>query len=288
MTAASPVAVAVHGGAGRRSKLDYGPERALLSQLASKAWRRLIDGRPALEIVVEAMQALEACGLFAAGRGARPGGAGLYELDAALMDGPSRSAGAVAALRGFRSPILAARAVMEQSPHVLLVGEGAAEFAQTHGLEPIENEAAWYVGAQAASPLPAEHGTVGCVALDAEGRLAAATSTAGIRGKLRGRVGDSPLIGSGTWADRTAAISCTGLGEAFIRSSAASQVALRLRLAGEPLAAAAEAVLSEVKAAGGEGGLIAIDRRGAIATPFNAEFMAFAAAGPDGRMRAEV
>ena len=125
------------------------------------------------------------------------------------------------------------------------------------------------------------------MALDDQGRLAAGTSTAGTNGKLWGRVGDSPLIGAGTWADETAAVSCTGLGEAFIRSSAASQLALRLRLAGEPLAGAAGAVLAEVKAAGGTGGLIAIDRNGAIVAPYTAEFMAFAYAGADGVMRAE-
>ena len=283
MTAGGPVALALHGGAGRRVRPDYEHERLFLADLAGRAWRGLADGRAALEVVVEAVQALELSGLFMAGRGAKPGSAGLYELDASLMDGPTRRAGAVAALQGFQSPIWVASEVMTQTPHVLLAGEGAAAFARARGLAQIEDEAAWYVGAGAHEP---GHGTVGCVALDGEGRLAAATSTAGVNDKLWGRVGDSPLIGAGTWADHGVAVSCTGLGEAFIRTAAASQLALRMRLAGQALAPAARAVLDEVKAAGGTGGLIAVDRSGAVVAPFNAEFMALAVVGPDGRLEA--
>ena len=283
MTAAGPVALALHGGAGWRTKPDYEPERLFLTQLAGRAWRDLADGRAAIDVVAEAVQALEHCGLFMAGRGARANIAGLYELDASLMDGPSRRAGAVAALQGYQSPIGVARAVMMHTPHVLLAGDGAADFARRQGFSRIEDEAAWYVGAVAHDPA---HGTVGCVALDREGRLAAATSTAGVKDKLWGRVGDSPLIGAGTWADDEVAVSCTGLGEAFIRASAASHLALRLRLAGQSLAPAAQAVLDEVKALGGKGGLIAVDRAGGVITPFNAEFMALAAVGADGRVSA--
>jgi len=283
LTAAGPVALALHGGAGRRVKPDYERERLFAAELAGRAWRDLADGCSALDVVAEAVRALELSGFFMAGRGARPGGSGLYELDAAIMDGPTRRAGAVAALQGFQSPISVAREVMTHTPHVLLAGAGAADFARGRGLAGISDEAAWYVGADACEP---DHGTVGCVALDGDGRMAAATSTAGVRDKLWGRVGDSPLIGAGTWADQTAAISCTGLGEAFIRASAASQLAFRMRLAGQALAPAADAVLDEVEALGGRGGLIALNRDGAVVTPFNAQFMALAAVGPDGQVRA--
>jgi L-asparaginase/beta-aspartyl-peptidase (threonine type) len=278
---AGPVALAIHGGAGARHKADYGPERALLADLAGRLWRDLAQGRAALDVAADGAAALELCGLFMAGRGARPGSTGLYELDAALMDGPTRRAGAVAGLQGFESPIAAARAVMDHTPHVLLTGDGAAAFAQAQGLARITDEAAWYDGAFARAAHDAGHGTVGCVTLDAQGRLAAATSTAGTNGKLWGRVGDSPLIGAGTWADDQVAVSCTGLGEAFIRCAAA-QIALRLRLAGQALDGACAAVLGEVKALGGDGGLIAVDRRGVIAAPFNTPFMAYGVVGPDG------
>ena len=277
-----PVALALHGGAGRRARLDYDRERLFLADLASRAWEDLARGRAALEVVVEAVQALELCGLFMAGRGARPNSAGLYELDASLMDGTCRQAGAVAALQGFQSPICVAREIMAGAPHVLLAGQGAADFARARGLAEIEDEAAWFVGAGAHDPA---HGTVGCVALDGDGRMAAATSTAGVNDKLWGRVGDSPLIGSGTWADDGVAVSCTGLGEAFIRTSAASQLAHRTRLAGQDLEPAAWAVLDDVKALGGRGGLIAVDHRGSVVTPFNTEFMALAAIRPDGQAR---
>jgi L-asparaginase/beta-aspartyl-peptidase (threonine type) len=283
----APVALALHGGAGRRSKADYGSEQTFMAQLAEQLWRALADGRPALDVVCDGAAALEACGLFMAGRGARPGSSGLYELDAALMDGPTRRGGAVAALQGFESPIAAARAVMERTSHVLMAGQGAAALADAQGLRRIVDEAEWYNGAFVPESEDEGHGTVGCVALDAQGRLAAATSTAGTQGKLWGRVGDSPLIGSGTWADDHLAISCTGLGEAFIRCAASAQAALRMRLAGQDIETACAAVLDEVRALGGQGGLIAVDRMGQITTPFNAQFMAFGIVGPDGVVRAE-
>ena len=207
------------------------------------------------------------------------------------MDGPSARAGAVAALQGFQSPISAARAVMEATPHVMLAGEGAALFARAQGLAPIEDEAAWFNGfeiARGLAPPEVPHGTVGCVALDQEGRLAAATSTGGTQGKLCGRVGDSPIIGAGTWADANVAVSCTGVGEYFIRVGAAAQIAARMRFAGQPLARAASDTLAEIAALGGAGGLIALDREGNIALPFNTEGMARGALHPDGRISVEV
>jgi L-asparaginase/beta-aspartyl-peptidase (threonine type) len=270
---------------------DYSPQLRHLSGLVEQGRALLARGGGAVDVVVEMVGELEASGLYVAGRGAVPNLADLYELDASLMDGETGKAGAVAALRGFQSPIRAARAVMDRTPHVLLAGDGAAAFAREQGLAAIEDEKAWFNGGEVAKGLAANekpHGTVGCVALDSCGRLAAATSTGGTRGKLHGRVGDSPLIGAGTWADRQVAVSCTGIGEAFIRSAAAAQVAFRVRLAGEDLLQAGKAALDEVKANDGDGGLIAIDRHGRIAMPFNSQGMARAALHPDGRVSVEV
>jgi len=286
-----PFALVLHGGAGAMRQRDYSPQLRHLSGLVEQGRGRLAASASALEVVVEMVGALEASGLYVAGRGAPPNLEGLYELDASLMDGESGKAGAVAALQGFQSPVAVARAVMERTPHVLLAGAGAAAFARAQGLAAIEDEAAWFAGFDKARGLAANekpHGTVGCVALDRQGRLAAATSTGGTRGKLYGRVGDSPIIGAGTWADRNVAVSCTGVGEAFIRCAAAAQLAFRVRLAGQDLLEAGDAVLAEVEVQGGDGGLIAVDRSGRIAMPFNSQGMARAALHPDGRVSVEV
>lgn len=220
-------------------------------------------------------------GLYVAGRGSAPNTAGYVELDASIMDGATRAAGAVAAIRDIVSPISVARGVMERTPHVMLAGAGALAFAREFGFPEVMNPGAYYVlpvGVIAAEATEQTHGTVGAVAMDASGRLAAATSTGGTFGKLEGRVGDSPLVGAGTWADDDVAISCTGTGEHIIRAGGAISVALRVR-GGAALTVAIDELLAEIKRLGGDGGVIAVSRSGEIAMAYNSEGMKRAAVG---------
>jgi len=274
------IALAIHGGAGvmprrgmteaRRARYEAGLARALDAGHAV-----LARGGSALDAVCAAVVALEDDPLFNAGRGACYNTDEEHELDAAVMDGATRRAGAVAAVNRIRNPVLAARAVMEQSRHVLLVGRGAERFARAHGVKLAPREY-FSTGARLAAlrrRAEGHHGTVGAVALDADGRLAAATSTGGYTGKLPGRVGDSPIVGAGTYADDLCAVSGTGLGEAFMRTVFAYDVAARLRYRKENLSRATGAALAQIAALGADGGVIAVDRRGNIAMPFNSEGM---------------
>lgn len=284
-------ALALHGGAGATKKRDYSREVPHMQGLVEAGRDRLAAGASALDVAVETTRALELSGLYVAGRGSSPNTAGVYELDASLMTGPELHAGAVAALQGYQSPITVARLVLETTPHVMLAGEGAAMFAKAHGADSIDDPEAWFTraGTDEANHPPGKlaHGTVGCVVLDADGRMAAATSTGGVFGKLPGRVGDTPVIGAGTWADGEVAVSATGQGEYFQLTVAAAQVAWRVK-AGQPLREAARAVLDQIGAMGGDGGLISVDRQGNVSTPYNSEGMKRAFLTADGEIRAEV
>lgn len=284
-------ALILHGGAGARRERNYDRETAHMGEVVAVMKTRLDAGGSALDVAVEAVAMLEESGLYVAGRGASPNLAGAYELDASLMDGSTRKAGAVAALQGFKSPIRAARAVMDRTPHIMLAGEGAALFALDQGLEPIGDEAAWFThagqGEDNHPPGTLSHGTVGCCVLDGAGRLAAATSTAGVFGKMPGRVGDTPIPAAGTWADGHVAVSGTGQGEYFIRVAACAQVGWRVA-AGQALDEAARAVIDEIGGLGGDGGLIALDASGRIADPYNSQGMKRAWLTTEGQIGVEV
>ncbi len=284
-------ALILHGGAGARRGVNYDREVVHMREVVEAMKARLDAGAPALDVAVEAVVMLEDSGLYVAGRGASPNLAGAYELDASLMDGPTRRAGAVAALQGFRNPIRVARAVMDRTPHVMLAGEGAALFAAEQGMDAIGDEPAWFTHAGQGDdnhpPKAMSHGTVGCCVLDRDGRLAAATSTAGVFGKMPGRVGDTPIPGAGSWADDRVAVSATGVGEYFIRTAACVQTAWRVA-GGQSLAEAAQAAIDDIGGLGGDGGLIALDRDGAIAGPYNSQGMKRAWLTPGGEVGVRV
>lgn len=268
-------ALALHGGAGPIREKSYDREEAHMRALLDEGAAQLAAGAAALDVVTAMVKALEASGMHIAGKGSAPNANGEWELDAAIMDGPNRKAGAVAALKGFASPVECARAVMEKTPHVLLVGAGAEVFCAAQGLERVDDPKSYYTPAATRLAAPGElaHGTVGAVARDVHGRMAAATSTGGLLNKMPGRVGDAPQIGAGTWADYRVAVSCTGQGELFIRANVAADVSARMLYGGQPLEAAAHGAISDMQALGGDGGLIAIDQHGHVAMPFVSEGM---------------
>lgn len=310
----SPVLV-IHGGAGIITRANLSAEkerdyRAALKDFLRTGMNALKNGASALDAATLVVTLFEDSPLFNAGRGAVYTSAATHEMDASVMNGPDRAAGAVACVHGVKNPILAARAVMEHSPHVLMVAGGAMDFLRKQGIA-FEPESYFHVQTrldqlhklQAQNPtgMALDHdvkvpdtasenppasppanppldeskkmGTVGCIALDSEGRLAAATSTGGMTNKLPGRVGDTPVIGAGCYADDTVAVSCTGTGEIFIRLCVGQDISARMRYLGRDLKTAGQEVMDEVGRLGGSGGLIALDSHGNLSLPFNAEGM---------------
>ena len=290
--AAVPVLV-IHGGAGVIRK-TLTPEKEKLVRADMEAalgagYSVLKTGGSSLDAVTKAILVLEDSPRFNAGKGAVFTHDGHNELDSAIMDGATLRAGAVAGVRLVKNPVLLARAVMEKSPHVMLTGAGAEAFARTVGIELVDpsyfrTEERWQ---QLQEALKADaknqhsslgraihYGTVGAVALDSAGHLAAATSTGGMTDKRWGRVGDSPIIGAGTYANAHCAVSATGWGEYYIRTVAAHDICARVEYGKEPLAQAAkEVVMDVVPKLGGDGGVIALDSNGSFTTPFNTDGM---------------
>jgi beta-aspartyl-peptidase (threonine type) len=300
-----PFAIAIHGGSGAITRTSLTPEkesayRAALAEALEAGRRVLAGGGASLDAVTAAIRVMEDSPLFNAGKGAVFTSEGTNEMDASIMDGRDGRAGAVAGVTTVRNPIEAARAVMDKSRHVLLSGRGAEQFAREQGLAIVDasyfrTEERWeqLQRAKERDRLPLDHdapgkppakkvaaeeheklGTVGAVALDQAGNLAAGTSTGGITNKRFGRIGDSPLIGAGTWAENASvAVSATGTGEMFIRTAAAHDIAALVKYKGLTAQAAADAALEKVRAIGGRGGVIAMDPSGQAVFSFTTEGM---------------
>lgn len=299
-------AIAIHGGAGIITRERMTPEketayRNALDTALTIGENLLKEGAAALDAVEATIVYLENNPLFNAGKGAVFTHEGNNELDASIMNGKNQEAGAVGGVTNIKNPIKAARAVMENSKHVMLVGEGAENFAQSQGIETVEpgyfkSDFRWDALKKALEKenrtgfheIPKEEykfGTVGCVVLDKEGNLAAGTSTGGMTNKKWNRIGDSPIIGAGTYADNaTCAVSATGHGEYFIRYTVAREIGARMEYLGETLEAAADAiVMKKLVEKGGEGGIIGVDKNGNVAMPHNSPGMYRAFARPGER-----
>jgi beta-aspartyl-peptidase (threonine type) len=288
------IVLAIHGGAGaiEKSKLTPAIEKQYRDalELALRTGREALEKGSSLDAVEKAIIVLEDSPLFNAGKGAVFNREGRNELNASIMDGKTRKAGAIAGISRLKNPISAARLIMDKSEHVFMIGDGAERFCRDQGMELVSplyfwTEKSWQQlkdaedaakrkgSAQAENELP-HFGTVGAVALDRDGNLAAGTSTGGITYVRPGRVGDSPIIGAGNFADDTCAVSCTGKGELFIRFNVASDIAARMKYRGDAVAKAATDVLHGLpKIKGGAGGLIALDRQGNASLPYTSNGM---------------
>jgi L-asparaginase / beta-aspartyl-peptidase len=302
--------IVIHGGAGTILKKNMTPEKeaaytAGLKQALETGYKLLKEGKSSLDAVEATIRVLEDNPLFNAGKGAVFTHDGRNELDAAIMNGKTLQAGAVAGVTTIRNPISAARAVMEKSEHVMMTGKGAEQFAKEAGLEIVDpsyfrTQERWDALQKAlkedsaklhvsAAHRDSKFGTVGCVALDKAGNLAAGTSTGGMTDKKYGRIGDSPIIGAGTYANnKTAAVSCTGWGEFFIRNVVAYDLSAMMEYKGLPVSDAGAAVLAKVATLGGSGGLIALDKDGHMAYPFNTDGMYRGCVTADGKITIEI
>lgn len=304
-----PFAIAIHGGAGTITRASMTADReaeyrAKLEEALREGHAILEAGGTAMDAVIAAVRVMEDSPLFNAGKGAVYTADERHELDACVMDGATLNAGAVAAVTRVRNPIILARRVMDDSAHVLLAGEGAEKFAEEHGIELVDNsyfdtperleqlrraQEREKSGSGAALSEQDKHGTVGAVAVDRQGNLAAATSTGGMTNKRFGRVGDSPIVGAGNYADNaTCAVSATGHGEYLMRVVIGHEVASRMRHANKSLGDAASGAIERLTELGGTGGLIAIDRQGSIVMPFNTEGMYRGSIDVEGKVTIEI
>lgn len=309
--------VVIHGGAGTILKKDMTPElekayEDKLKEALTKAYEKIKQGKSSVEAVEAAIVVMEDSPLFNAGKGAVFTSEGKNELDAAIMYGKDKSAGAVAGVTVVKNPIKAAIAVMQKSEHVMLISKGAELFAQTKGLEIVDPSYFWtkkrWDGLQkvkekelkANQPnafranypesywVDRKFGTVGCVALDKEGNLAAGTSTGGMTNKKFGRVGDAPIIGAGTYADKNIGFSGTGWGEYYIRTTAARTVAAKYEYQNKDVKTATEEVMKEIENMGGDGGMIALDKNGNVAMTFNTAGMYRGTVNENGEIEVEI
>lgn len=310
--------VVIHGGAGTILKKDMSSEleeqyRAKLKEALTQSYQKIKEGKSSLEAVDAAIVVMEDSPLFNAGKGAVFTSDGRNELDASIMYGKDKSAGAVAGLTVVKNPIKAAIAVMQKSEHVMMIGKGAEQFAKKEGLEIVNPKYFWtqhrwdalqkvkkaelkanQPNAMNNSHYPSYYwvdkkfGTVGCVALDKDGNISAGTSTGGMTNKKYGRVGDAPIIGAGTYADKNVGISGTGWGEFYIRTSAARTVAAKYEYQNKDVKTATQEVMLEIEKLGGDGGMIALDKNGNVAMTFNTEGMYRGTVTEDGEINIEI